>query len=76
MEPKPAGDIAPGFNPARLTRAEVDPNNEGWRLLTVSEAAEQKHWPNSQYWFTGGGWSANGTWRASGTRTGTLRVRK
>lgn len=76
---EPADDIAPGFNPARFTRAEVDPKNEGWRLLSQAEVSactqsDERHcldpegfefpgFPGTQY-NTPDGWSKTGTWYA------------
>lgn len=61
-------------NPAKITPEQV---GDGWRLLTVEEAASPgQYHQGSQYWTCANEWSPTGDWRAYNSETGTLRVRE
>ena len=54
----PCGDVDPWWNPDVLTQAELDPKNEGWRLLTEGEVASAKgeRIPGTSWWNGARGW--------------------
>lgn len=85
-EPRPIDDIAPGFNPLNTPLSEVDPKNEGYRLLSQAEVRACTGadpytdpegfgfpgFPDTQY-LTGTGpvrWSRTGSWHAYETDKG------
>lgn len=80
--------IANGHNPAGLRRSQIDPANEGWRLLSLKEVADQAELQHDAHPFFSdtqhfdsdkNRWSVTGTYMAYGrtiNNTGTLRTKR